>query len=595
MLTVSNTFKEMIDAPERIIRGAVKVQLVNNNSVTVSVPTGSTNGAALVDGVFDLYDFAMKGSITIGKEQQWEGASVSNASGVLSTPEVITLTYSNPIEVECFWLAARRGNYPVDFSYEVTDSAGVKLSGTMSNNDMFKKTINLGKAVNVKSIKVTITKINAPDTRAALLELGIPLKLIFMDQSLADMQILEQASAEARNPVGSISSNELTTTLVNEDGWLSLESENNPIRNLLRPGIELVAHVGVQINDIEAEMVPMGTYYLLTWDAPSDILEVAVMAWDRLSKILDLPVPAILPQKGKTLYQLFEILFRAMGLGPNDYIIDESLSRVVPVGWFFGATFRECLQSLCDSSPAMVVASRDNKIKVVDLLTSDAPVAQLKASEQLNTFSNPQVFSDTYSKVSFQYANAGLGDVEEIAFLENITIPMGISNIDSILFNSPIGNISYVTISNSKVTVEDIIFGANSATIKVSSTNTSNVVCDVIVYGQPMENTYQVVERQDDLLFAQWPDRVLQMQLEYVQDNVSAQKYANAMMNFVKDPRATAFATSRGNPALETLDVVTVPSDPSINHFADLNLLITSQKFIFDGGLECELNFRKTL
>lgn len=140
-----------------------------NHATPLSSVSGFTNASSVVDDVryFTLFDNTLDGSYhPISSDVGLWGTSLSDASGVLSEPFVVTIT--DNYELNAIRIISSKENYPVAFTIQLYDSVGLTHTITEAANTAYEYVHYLPRMFPVTSIVLTITKISQANSVAKL-------------------------------------------------------------------------------------------------------------------------------------------------------------------------------------------------------------------------------------------------------------------------------------------------------------------------------------------------------------------------------------------------------------------------------------------
>jgi hypothetical protein len=593
MLPVSSDFLTAINGPGRNFHAFT--ELIFNEGISASATASAgTNVDNVCDGLFRPTDYNSVGSIVKQPAPGWRGAAMSDNNGVI-TPEVITVSYAPSVSSKNLWVIARMANYPVNFTVEIKENNTWSTLANIVGNTSWFWFMRLDTVHNIQAFRLTITKISTNASTALITECGVINSMLLCDDDVTYETLLVEACSESRNPVGNVTSNELTVDINNENRWYNLTTANSPA-NMIKPGVKSIAHIGIQIPNGDFEFTILGTFYLTDWSAPSSTSIATMTANDRLMKMMDLPAQNKMPLQNVTVKALFEYLFTSIGLTQNDYEIDATLTRQISVGWIPADKVGAVLQSYSIAGMCNIFVSPDDKIRVVDLLASPNPVETISQDDQIISFDNDQGFSTIYSAVEVTYKTPRLADASQVLSIDNITIPTGDSVITQATFSNPVGTVAYASLPGSVNTqIVGLTYGTQSIDVEVSNTGAGDEIVSLVVYGNEIQSDGAVVHVQDDSLYSVWPDKVLSIENDFIQSKDEAQTYASSIIKLASNPQAIYRVSVRGNPALEVMDAIKVQGGDFIKVAQDITSIVLRQTLTYDGGLSGELLLRDPL
>jgi hypothetical protein len=606
MISTSAAFKTAIDKMQRRTKGLIEFDF-SQPSLTIPTYTATTTldstnmpVSALRNNYFRATDFIATGVIPKNIHKGWQSATTSNASGILSTPEVIVADYGKEVKHTNIWVVGQRSSYPVDFKIEVYKSGAWVLLQSVTGNTQWEwhyKYIAPTSMSTISRVRLTITKVSSPGSNARLMFFGMIGKIYFTTDDIQEFNILEEANAESSNPAGIVTSNELNIYLSNERNWFSLQNESSPFSGLIRPKISVMPYIGVETTPNAYEFVKMGHFFLEDWDALSDDMTASITCYGPLKSILNKPIPSLMPKKDISIKTVVEDLFRALGLGSWKYKVATSLDKILDINWYPQGNVGEFLQRIAESSLCSFQEDRDGDIVVVDNRTATAPVRELSADNQIINFVNKQTFNSTYPKVKLTYTKPSMEEMAEVASVKADS-PSSATNwaIDDIKLTQPLISVDYALLENAATNkITGIIADQYNISVKVNSTSGVSEKVALKVYGTSINMQKLSVEVSDTELLSYWPDKVLEIETDYIQNIDDATSFANTILDFAKDPSNFYSVQLRGDPSIEILDTVTIKQSDALSILNDVNLVIIRQEIKFTGGLEVVQKLRRSI
>jgi hypothetical protein len=362
--------------------------------------------------------------------------------------------------------------------------------------------------------------------------------------------------------------------------------------------------------------VPLGVFRTTDWSSPSSNLEATVTCEDLLYYIGQENVPMLHVVQGTTIGGLFELLFQALGLTSDQYNIDPSLTQPVAIGWIpddsyqaintvstssttnmaTGATITtpvlDALQALAIAGCVWVTCDRYGVIQVQSIFTPGDPVTTWADNTMINQADNPQKFMDIYSQVVVNYNIPYIQASESLLEIQNQIIPTGTTVLSNLCFtDGPVVNLDSVYLSgavNSRITA--ISWGAWTLTLTVENTGAQETVT-VEAVGEAVGLITSTVTVQDDAAVASIGVKTLTVSCPLIQDQATAQEYAQTLLNFCKDPTVKFTLTIRGDPAVEVRDIVQLVDN--VDKIGTVNVVPTRIQLDYDGALSGQVDARK--
>lgn len=588
MLNVSAAFKTAIDSDSRSVKSAVIVHFLGELAYPFATATATSQYDAATppsqacNGRVSQTEHSCGGYLpaTLANPQKgWWSAQQSGADGVLATPQVLTVTYNNPLLGGNFWLIGMLGYYPINFLVE-RQVGGLwetvaNVIGNASYEWSISSTIKL-----VQAVRVTITKIAPALGVVRIVQFGVVATVVFEGASIVDLKLLEEISSDTSNPIGSVSANECSLSLINLDNKFTARNSQSPFYNILLANLKFHPYIGVEVATNVYEYVPLGVFASGDWTAPSAGVEVQVTGNDRLYNLMSKPVPEIPLALDTTIGALFATLFNTMGI--LNYYVDPALTQPLAFGWVPVGKLGETLQALAKAGNCFVFVSKLDVITVKALNNTLLPVATFM-EDTVMTIDNPQLSRNAYTSVSVNCSIPTVQKAEIIAELTGITIPAGETIFNNVTFkDGPAYKVSHVIlVGNNDARLVDFSWSPWSITLKLIATVAD--VVSIIVYGHRIMGTAATVTQAINTA-----DGVtLSVDSELIQTPALAATYANVLASSLQDPLSSISSTVRGNPAVELLDVVTISN--AAGKFPSVNAIVLSSTLTFDGGLEAEL------
>ena len=420
----------------------------------------------------------------------------------------------------------------------------------------------------------------------------------YSDDYVVGMSLLEEYHTHARNPLGLISSNEISIILANPGNMFTPTNTNSPYYTKLLPNLLVKPFIGLVLNweeeeEVEEyvpeiEYIPLGQFYTGDWMTSGNDLQVNIRCTDGISKQFNKRMLQVPIQENTSTKDLFEKLFTVMNIDSSSYEIDESLSTEIRYGWFEGNQLREVIQNLANNSCCSVFINRYGKIIVRNNYTVGDPVLVLTDQDQVISSQAPQKYSKVYSTLDVEHGKPYIGRSTEIFSIHNVGIDQdGIDFKRGAFRNGPVAVIDHIVIQGSEdVEIDSFSYGAWDFTLRLLNHGPSTDIT-IIMYGTSIEFTEDVVKVSNEELVDVIGDKNLSMHPYLVQDESTAVGFGNLLLGLVSDPIGHITAEIIGNPALELGDTITIQNP---THAMDyLDVVITKLQLQYQGGLTCHI------
>lgn len=416
----------------------------------------------------------------------------------------------------------------------------------------------------------------------------------FTGDEIVSINLLEEANADADNPLGAISSNEITITFDNTSRDFTPTNTIGVYYGKLKPNVKVVPYLGLELPDTTFEYVPLGIFRTGDWSSPSSNLEATVTGYDKLYEIGDEDVPMLPVKLNTTIYGMFEMLFTTLGLTPSEYNIDSSLSQQIAIGWLPKGKVKEALQYLAVAGNCNVTTDRYGVIQVRNNFVLGDAVATITDGNQIITAENPQKYLDVYNSVKVNYKVPELKPQASLVKTESLLIPNGGVILSEIEFSSgPVATIDQVRLIGAiNAVITSVEYGAWSMNVQIQNPGSDEVVT-LEVLGQAVDIISSTFTAQDTDAIVAWGAKKLEIDNQLIQGLDVARLYANSLLQYVTDPAVNFSLNIRGNPALEVGDIIQIQD--TIDKIGTVDVIPVRINLDYDGALSATMQARKPI
>lgn len=336
----------------------------------------------------------------------------------------------------------------------------------------------------------------------------------------------------------------------------------------------------------EVQYVPMGEFWSLNWYIPENEAYVKVVGRDRLDQLQKTEFKTSEVLIDTTLYDLALEVLNDAGLTSNDYIVDENLQDYeIPYAWFGPMSHREALRRIASACMGQVYCDRNGKIVIEDFNTySDVGMPYLIDKDLYYNSDYPILWDTTANKVTIKVVPyKASATLEEIYTQGNIEIEDEF-HVTAFYNQSPcidiqarLENETYAEIDTTRTKYYS--WGAD-----VYITSTQEDTFDLIIEGKVIKptNISSIVVSDPESIREQGEIQYEIMDNYLIQTKDMAQTIAGKILSVFKEGRRNMQIEWRGDPTLQLGDVVQIPLYKDMERD---NFNITSQEFIYDGGL----------
>lgn len=299
-------------------------------------------------------------------------------------------------------------------------------------------------------------------------------------------------------------------------------------------------------------------------------------------------------QQTATLHGLAKTVLTDAGLAEEEYFIDTELKQFpVPYAWFEPQSHREALRKIAEACLGQVYCDRNGIIRIEGpsfLQSQTEPVATITPGDYFRK-DNPVKWSEiaNYIEVETQPLRP---DVSQEVYRSNepVSITAGQTKTITAYYNHTPCIEATATLENavSGAQITKATYYAWGANITVTSTNTGTF--ELVINAKPLKvlNKEKAIAKDDasitdnGMLKYTFPANPL------VQTREVAQKIADTLLAYFKNPRRDVEIEWRGNPALLLGDRIAVIDKDETNEY-----YVTRQELEFDGALWARMSGRR--
>ncbi len=637
MYPVTQEFHEKMKATTRRIYAKVQIdytdpfldqsiQVQGNESANVSYPAQTADNIqepigkiASLDGTWVLgSDFVLAPGVNEVETHQmgWWGEQLAQADGTFVEPyPTLTATFfSKPIHSLKVVGDSARGEWPVDFIINLYDeNNNILYTETVTENTEIEWSKSIEPVTQVTKMELIVTKWSHPGRQVKILEFFTSIQEVYEGDDIMLIHLIEEREvSQGSLPVGNISSNEIDIRLYNRNRKFDAGNKNSPLYGTLKANRRIKAWIGTR-----DEWVPLGTFWSGDWDIPEDDIYAGTTGRDRLELLRKSTYSNSQVQQDKTLYELAEMVLQDAGLTEEEYWIDAELQEyVVPYSYFESQSHREALRKIAEACLGQVYCDRDGVIRI-----EGPSYTENKAKQAIGTYflegaypaetstieaygigaddyftkNNPLKWSEiaNYIEVETQPLKP---DVEQEVYRSNDPVSINAGETKTITaFYNHTPCIDAVANIEGTGTITEATYYAWGATVKVTSSTTGTFT--LVINAKPLKvlNKEKAIAQDEQSITDNGKLRYEFPKNPLVQTLDVAQRIADKLLQYYKDPRRDVSIEWRGNPALELGDIITVSDYQRNNVDSRGYYYITKQELEYDGSLRATLEGRRAL
>lgn len=608
MIDVSNSFKKAIKSANREIHGYIDIKYQNESySRTVTkIPTplnivrstgsGIINYSKIMPKYATLEDnyTLLDGSFIVWNENITDGLSYisDNVFEDIENNTIIITNNSTSTSSKGITIYFKE-NLPFDFTITITDTNDKTIVENVTNNQSYTYQFIFPNEIYISKVEINITSIEFPKNRLRIAYVDFNLGDLYQDDELISFEVDEQLDLLGETvPINTCDIN--LNNYPNNVGGNKFDPINpKGLTKYLTNEVKLEPYIGVLTEDNGIEYVKMGTFYLDDWSSNSDgnttlhgssfISKLKNMAIPDDGGFFDLTTPeqlsSYLNQRTNYAFYLMNgyYAFNNVKLEVNDLL--EYLKLLIPFNSIYPSgssyTFRKFLVNRYDilrldelNTNIVDYISRDllqedvdyeTKNKINELRIRYQSISSYGSTQRERIINNTHTLFNTEEYVWYKIDGKRIWD-ENPSFSYNVISGSGTASLVDknhyfmvVKYTGTIGSkisVSYTNrTQNETKSIKESIIKLND------NTNGDNFDIDISNFGYAYDEYLQLIQ-------------------EY---------YKNMDKNYIIK------AKTMGDPSLVIGDTISIQT-----RYTDINngykdMIITKQKFTFDGGLSCEI------
>jgi len=576
----------------------------------------SLDGSWVLDGTYTLAPTPQEAET---KQMGWWGLQLAGTGGAFSTPyPTLTVTFfPRPITKLQAVGDSKRQEWPVDFNIKLYDGNNTLLhTETVTGNTQIVWSKTLAEPVTqVEKMTLEITKWSHTGRQAKILEFITSIQETYEGDDIILVHLLEEREVSHGSlPVGNISANEIDIRLNNETRKFDAGNKQSSLYQLLKANRRIKAWLGVDTAEGK-EYVPLGTFWSGDWHVPEDEVYAATTGRDRLELLRKSTYSTSQVQMNKTLYELAESILQDAGLTEEECYIDPELQQFpVPYAWFDSQSHREALRKVAEACLGQAYCDRHGVLRIEGPSYTSNKIQQLKGtyflesafpaeSEHIEAYGigpddyfrkdNPVKWSEIANHIEVE-TQPLRPDAEQEVYRSNEPISLAGEETKTITIyynESPVIDVAITKDGGVNIEIIQVNHYAWGADVKLANFGGQTEETVIVATGRPLKvlNKEKVIAKDDasiadnGILKYTFPANPL------IQTREIAQRIADTLLAYFKNPRRDVEVEWRGNPALLLNDLIVVPDYKDSRGY----YYVTKNELEFDGTLRARLSGRR--
>ncbi|MFZ5816306.1 MAG: hypothetical protein ACOY93_13580 [Bacillota bacterium] len=591
MEPVTQAFNEAMRAPERHVVARVvidytdptidqSVAVVATEEARIAYPAqtadsveaapsrwASLDGSWVLDGSYRLAPDTPEDADRY--QMGWWGASLAGLGGAFASlfPTLTVTFLPRPIHSLRVVGDSARAEYPVDFAIRLYDETDTLLHEELvTGNAGVTWSKPLAQSVNsVTRMVLEVTRWSHEGRQVKITEFFTSVQQTYEASDLLEISLLEEREvSQGSLPVGTISANEITIRLSNEDRRFDADNEQSPLYQLLKPNRRIRAWLGVVLPDDSTEFVQLGTFWSTEWKAREDTVEATVRALDRLELLRKSTYQSATVSSNTNIYDLAVAVLTDAGLEPEEYYVDPALQEyAIPYAWFDPMSHREALRLIAEAALAQVYCDRDGVLRVEGPGGGFGSVTALEiTADDYYTCDNPMRPGHVANEVIVDTQPLRPAATPEEVYRSNdpVTVPAGQSVTVAVHYSKTPVIEAAASLEGAGATITGAVYYGWGAEVTLTNSGGTDAQVTIVVTGRPLTvlSRERAIARDSASITENGVLRYQFTSNPLVQTLAVAQRIADTILASAKDPRRDLEVNWRGNPALELGDRITV-------------------------------------
>jgi hypothetical protein len=397
------------------------------------------------------------------------------------------------------------------------------------------------------------------DFNAASREVDCKLEVFFDEEPvtitshdyLVKLTITEEGSAEDTHPLGVVSANELTVSLLNANKLFSPDNTLSTYYGKIKTGVKLIPYIRLIDSVDTLNWIQLGVFYVSKWQASITGTTASIYAMDSMKAVLSEAISKLQVVAGYSYTAFYEYLFSRLGVSAT---VDQTLTDTIPFACVYDSIGTSISEVSC-AAKALCFIDRSGVASVVSLTTARSLRATLTDSDQIIDVTATQTTVKAYDGVAFTYQYPQLTANTELLNTEGFEVATGTNTYSNLSFSKgPVAAISSVSFQTEAATVSVDSFGYSPWLLDITCANTSGstLSTNLVVSGTSVDFT--------SITLADGTANDFKYTNRYIQTADLAASYKVFLNAYVDSDMPTLEVNIRGNLLLKIGDKLTINS-----------------------------------
>lgn len=394
---------------------------------------------------------------------------------------------------------------------------------------------------------------------------------ITKDDYLIDWDILEEVGSDSNNPIGDSSANELSLSLLNEDGLFSVTNVDGPYYGKIKRGVKVIPY----IRTAATNWIQLGTFYVNEWVGSLTGLRTEVTCYDKIHDVFSSPTIKGYILQNISIKNAYLDFFQHVNV---PVVVDEFGHNLE--WWYTLGSNQATLQELSTASFAGCFCDHVGDIQVKNMAMLANIRAEITDADQLISAETSQTLSREYDGVTLMLNKHQLSS-DVLLDIQELDVPPGTSISQPTSFASlPVSHVELAKLAFELNKVELVSYLSNSQDITYVLKNNSNssAVGSVQFEGKKLTTI-------EEEYYTEGASPMV-INNGYIQTEVIAELQTHILTAFANSDMPYLDIVVRGNPLLQLGDKIKVISN---RYGVEFTGYLLRQQFTYTGALTGQL------
>lgn len=407
---------------------------------------------------------------------------------------------------------------------------------------------------------------------------GVPVRCT-KDNYIMDCSLLDEACADGSTFVGNPSSNELSFTLLGENGRFNPTNTSGPYYGKIKTGVLVVAYIRPidLAEEVEYEWDQLGVFYITDWQTDVTGITASVTANDEMYYLLNSGMTKLRVLDDVSYEELLEAFLDYNGYAAS---VIGDLSAHIPFG-YITLTNSKFLSEFAAGALVYIFCNHYGNIEVQCIDRDAAVDYELTDADQIVSIKADQSILLEYDGVSLTYNSLYLSDEKNLLTVKDATIGAGvITRYQMQQFSStPVYAINRAqVISDHVLTLRDVEANAIDVGYTVHNGTSAPSTFAISFDGFTIESLK--IAKEDDGI------SLLKLENAYIQTDEYADYVKQLLSKYISLSVPKLELEVRGNPKYAIGSKLRIVSEA---YGVDFTGILVRQKYSYDGGLSATL------